>query len=355
VKDATVAAGLPAGETADLLEVDEDFTEYAYRHGWTDGLPVVEPTPERVAAMLEHARRGPLETIAVLPPGQGVATVEAIATNAVMAGCKPEHLPVVLAAVRAVAEPSFNIYGMQATTNPVTPALMINGPLARELDFNGGANCFGQGNQSNAVVGRALRFCLLNIGYGTPGELDMATQGQPGKYTFCFAENEDANPWEPHHVERGFARESSCVTAFQAAMLVNILDFGSKTAESLLTSIADAMASTNTNNMQLAGGDLALVLCPEHAEILGREGLSKDDVRRFLFQNARVPASRFSEGLLLCVKDWRNENYKMIKPDTQIPVVDDYRHIQIAVAGGAGSQSAYIPGFGDGWSQSVEI
>lgn len=355
VEDATKTSHA-TGEPSDQLDLSEyEFGPHAYRSGWTDGLPVVPPTPERVREMVDAAKQDPLQVVGVMPPGQGIATVEAIAANAVMAGCEPPHFPVLLAALRAVLDPRFNLNGVQCTTSPATPALMINGPVIERLEFNGGHNCFGPGTKSNATVGRALRFCLLNIGYGLPGKTDMSTQGSTAKYTFCFAENESSSPWDPHQVERGFAANASCVTAFQSSMVVNLLDLGSRTAESLLTSFVEAMSSTNTNNMQLADGDILLVLCPEHAEIISREGLSKDDVKRFIHQNARVPASRFSEGILSCVRDFRGEAYKRILPSTMIPLVDDWRDVKVAVAGGAGSQSSYIPGWGAGWSVCVEI
>jgi hypothetical protein len=340
----------------DTVTLTAGFGAHAMREGWGDGLPLVEPTPERVDAMVAGGGRDPLDVLGIMPPAQGVATVHALAVNAVMAGCRPAHFPVVLAAVRAVLEPEFNLKGVQATTSPVTPAIMVGGPIARELGFNGGHNCFGPGTEANAVVGRALRLCLLNVGGAQPGSADMATQGQPGKYTFCFAENEEANPWTPHHVDRGFDLDDSCVTVFQAGMVTNLLDFGSKSAESLLIGFALAMAGTNTNNMQLGDGDLALILCPEHAATIARDGLSKHDVQRFLYERARAPAQTFAPGLLACVRDWRRDSYADATPETQVAVVENERQINVAVAGGAaGAQSSFLPGFGDGNSVCVAI
>jgi len=334
---------------------DEEFGESAYRNGWTDGLPVVPPTPGRVGSVVEYTDRDPVEMLGVMPPGNGLATVHAVAVNAVMAGCEPQHFPIVLAAIEAVLDPEFNLRGIQATTSPVTPALMINGPAATDLEFNSGHDCFGPGTKANAVVGRAVRLCMRNIGYARAGETDMSTQGQPGKYAFCFAENEPSSPWEPHSVERGFPPEASTVTAFQAGMIMNILDFGSKSAGSLLKSLASGMATTNTNSIQIAGGDLALVLCPDHAEILGREGWTKDEVKQFLHQNALLPFSAFSQGVQSCIRDWRRGSFRFITENTLLPIVDDWRHIRVVVAGGAGSQSGFIPGFADGFSTIREI
>jgi hypothetical protein len=336
-------------------DTDEDFSKNAYSEGWTDGLPVVPPTPERVGGLLEYADRDPVEMLGVMPPGNGLATVHAVAVNAVMAGSEPQHFPVILAAIEAVLDPEFNLSGIQATTSPVTPAFMINGPVAIDLEFNSGHDCFGPGTMANAVVGRAVRLCMRNIGYARAGETDMSTQGQPGKYAFCFAENEAASPWEPHSVERGFSPEVSTITAFQAGMIMNILDFGSKSAGSLLQSLSSGMATTNTNSIQIAGGDLALVLCPDHADILGREGWTKDEVKQFLYQNARIPFSAFSPGVQSCIRDWRRGSFKFIADHTLLPIADDWRHIRIVVAGGSGSQSGFIPGFADGFSVTREI
>jgi hypothetical protein len=341
----------------EILEfLDEDFHLQAYARGWTDGLPVITPTPERVWKMVDESGLDPLEVLGIMPPAKGITTVQAVAVNAVMAGCSPEHFPVVVAAVRAVLDERFNLYGVQATTQAVTPVIMVSGPIIKQLEFNGGHNCFGPKSRANAVVGRALRFCLLNIGGAIPGETDMSTHGQPGKFGICFAENEDASPWDPFHVEHGFSPASSCVTAFQVGSIASMLDFGSKRAEELLLMIADLMSANHSNNMQVGGGDLLVVLSPEHAGILERENVSKDQVKRFLHQNARKPANKIPSGVLDCIRDWRREALPIIGPDTPIPVVDEWQWINVVVAGGsAGSHSLFMPGFGDGWAVTVEI
>lgn len=338
------------------LPADADFSIEAYNRGWTEGLPVVEPTPARVEAMLATVDRDPLEVLGIMPPAQGVVTVQAVAVNAVMAGCSPEHFPVVVAAVRAVLDERFNLYGVQATTQAVTPVLMVNGPIIDELDFNAGHNCLGPKSRANAVVGRALRLCLLNIGGAIPGETDMSTHGQPGKFGLCFAENEPASPWDPFHVERGFDPGASTVTAFQVGSIASMLDFGSKNAEEYLLMLADLLSANHSNNIQVGGGDLLVVICPEHAGILERENVTKDQVKRFLHQNARKPASKIPPGVMSCIRDWRRESLPIIGPDTPIPVVDEWEWINVVVAGGgAGSHSLFLPGFGDGWAVTVEI
>lgn len=351
---------LPPGVTPEsnaVVDVDPiSFDVHAFEQGWTEGLPVVAPTAERVEAMLATVDRDPLEVIGIMPPAQGVATIQAIAVNTVLAGASPAHFPVVVAAITALLDERFNLYGVQATTQAVTPAIMVNGPIVEELDFNSGHNCFGPGSRSNAVVGRAVRFCLLNIGGAIPGETDMSTHGQPGKYGFCFAENEGLSPWEPFHVEHGVSAGASAVTAFQVGSVASMLDFGSKQADELLTMIADLLSANHSNNMQVGGGDLLVVMSPEHAGVLARENVTKDQAKRFLHQNARKPASRFPPGVLSCIRDWRREELPLIGPETPIPVVDKWEQINIAVAGGeAGSHSVFLPGFGDGWCVTVEI
>ncbi len=194
------------------LGADEDAVEACYSRGWTDGLPVVPPTPERVLRMLGGTRRDKDEVVAIVPPDLVECTVEKVAINAVMAGCLPEYLPVVLAAVAAACTDTFNIHGLLATTMSVGPMIVVNGPIRRRIGMNSGINAMGQGNRANASIGRALQLVVRNVGGGRPGGVDRATLGQPGKYTFCFAENEEDSPWEPLSVERGIAPGVSAVT-----------------------------------------------------------------------------------------------------------------------------------------------
>ena len=197
------------------IRADLDFeaaNEALYQAGMTDGLPVIPPTPERVARMLEGARREPGQSLGVMGPGYGKATIEKIAVNAVMAGCRPEYMPVLVAAVEAMLDYEFNLYGINATTHPVTPMLVLNGPVAGRLKVNSGYNCMGPGWRANATIGRAIRLILVNIAGGTPGNGDRATHGTPAKFSFCLAENELASPWAPLHVRRGFSPGQSTVT-----------------------------------------------------------------------------------------------------------------------------------------------
>lgn len=318
--------------------------ELFLENGWGDGLPIIPPTEERVRSFIATYQASPQTVVTSLPPKWADATVEKIAINAVMAGCRPEYLPVVIAAVRAIGDHRFNAYGLQATTNPATPALVISGPIAQALDFNHGAGCLGPGWRANATVGRALRLILINIGGGSLGVMDRATHGQPGKFTFCFAENEDESPWEPLHVERGYAASDSTVTAIAAAGTANILDQGSTDADSLLMSLAGALSAMGTNNVQL-GGDPALIVSPEHAKTLAKAGLGKRAVKEILYERARAPFSSFGAGNQELLRIRRPQLFEHGDPPS-IPIVDDPNDLMILVAGGAGKHSVFIPTFG---------
>lgn len=315
--------------------------------GWSDGLPIVPPTAERVGRMLEFTDRDPSDVIGDLPPYLGAATVHAVAVNAVMAGCRPEYFPVVIAGVAAIAEPTFNLSSLQATTNPVTTLLIVNGPIARELDINSGGNCFGPGWRANATIGRAIRLCALNIGGGIPQAMDKATHGQPGKFTMCAAENEADSPFEPFHVERGYAATDSTVTAFSVTGTQNIIELAARSAVGILRSVASALSYIGMQNMQLGGGPL-VVLCPEHADIVAEGGFSKQDIKRFLYENARIPVRSFpQETIDEVIRHRRGIWNSSDDPDTTIPVADHADLFEIVVTGGPGPHNVVMPSFGE--------
>ena len=313
--------------------------------GWTDGLPFIPPKEERVAKMLTYMDRDPKEVLTILPPRWGEATLEKVAVNAVMAGCLPQYFPVVVAAVSAMADEAFNLYAVQATTHPCSPLILVNGPLAKELNINGRYNALGQGWRSNATIGRAIRLTLLNIGGGEPGVLDRATLGQPGKYSYCLAENEGESPWTPLHVERGFSKEDSTVTLFGAEAPHNINDHRSTSGWDILKTVANTMAVPGCNNA-LLGGEVLLLLGPEHTATIAGDGLSKEDVKKFLFAEARVPLDRFPEPALKSIRTMRPHLQDLFEKKAKLPLVDQWQDIQVAVAGGAGKHSAFIPTFG---------
>ncbi len=214
--------GLTARRVA--LGDDEDEFEATFGRGWSDGLPVVPPTEKRVLRMLAGTSRDPAEVVGLCPPNLATLTVEKVAINAVMAGCKPEYLPVVLAAAEAVLDPAFSMHGVLATTMFVGPVLVVNGPVRRQIGMNARGNALGQGNRANATIGRALQLVIRNVGGGRPQEVDRATLGNPGKYTYCFAEDEEGSSWEPLSVERGLARDVSAVTVFAGFGLQGVVD-----------------------------------------------------------------------------------------------------------------------------------
>ncbi len=329
--------------TAELIELadasQEALDDYLEARGWSDGLPMVAPTVERVAAMVAGSGRAADESLGPMPPRQGDATIEALAINAVLAGCRPEHFPVVVAAIEAALAPEFNLYAVQATTHPCSPLVIVNGPVAEELGINARYGAFGPGVRANATIGRAVRLILHNVGGGVPGVLDRATQGQPSKYSFCVAENEAESPWEPLGVERGFEPGTSTVTVVGCESPHNINDHVSTGADGILATIAASMADLGSNNSYLHG-EPVLALGPEHAAILGGAGLTKADIRRHLFDHARIPRQVWSRG-----------GVGSMQPDTfpgeaAIPVMSDPASLIVVVVGGFGRHSSWLPTFG---------
>jgi hypothetical protein len=329
----------------DVMEV----IELLYQTGWTDGLPVVPPTKERVKQFIEPLGLPADEVIAEVPPLDGRATVERIAVNAVMAGCLPEHMPVVIAAIRAMMEERFNLRGVQCSTGIHTPLLIVNGPIVKRLNINSGYNCFGQGWRANATIGRAVKLVLVNLGGAIPGETNKATFGHPGSYTYCMAEDEEANPWEPLHVEAGFAPEDSTVTVFAAEAPHNVMYHGGNSRD-FLTVLADSMCTLGNVQMYVMG-DTFVVLGPEHARMLSQAGWRKRDIKLFLFEHARKPVGLLRRGGPP-QGDARRGHFwpRFVDPedDTQrVPVVRRPENIHVIVAGGAGGpHSAYLPGWG---------
>ena len=323
---------------------DYDAVQNLYlERGWSDGLPITPPTPARVEAMLAAANLDPQRVVAELPPHWGEATVERLAVNAVMAGCLPEYLPVIIAGVAAMSDPAFNLYAIQSTTHSCAPLLIINGPIRQQLGLNSSSGAYGPGWRANATIGRAVRLALLNIGGGYPGVGDMSTQGAPSKYGYCVAENEAENPWEALHLERGFSPDQSTVTALAGEPPHNINDHTGRSAEEILTIIAGAMAVTGANNAY-TGGETLLALGPEHAATIAGDGFSKDDIREWLNRHARIPLERYTQDTML-------ERFGHI-PDGPVPMVATPEDLVIIVLGGPGKHSSWVPTFG-GATRSV--
>lgn len=343
-------SAIPAAPTdrAATFEAPDDFDAInrIYREKrWSDGLPVVPPTAARVECMLQATRRRRDEVIAIVAPGFGAATVERIAINAVLAGCDPEYLPVLIAATEAVADPAFNLQGIQATTNSVAVWLVINGPLAQRLQVNATFNCIGQGAWANATLGRAMRLILQNIGGALPGEMDRATHGQPGKYSFCCAENEDSHPWQPLHVDRGFAATDSTVTVVGAEGTMN-MNTHAKTADELARVIAETMVHPPSNEY-VHGGEPWFILGSEHAEIFRREGWDKARVKRELWQRSKMAVKHLSVNEIERARASRTPELGPLSEDTLLPISPSPDDVQLIVAGGPGTHSVYVPCFGN--------
>lgn len=324
----------------------EEINDYFYAQGWGDGLPIVPPVRGKVEEFLAAARQSPEVVAGVIPPRMGVATVEKLAINAVMAGCRPEHFPVVLAAAKAICYPEFNLLPMQATTNPVTPMIIVNGPIAKRLQINSGDNVLGQGWRSNETIGRAVRFALTNIGGGIPGKTDKACHGQPGKFSLCIAEKEEASPWEPFHVERGFSAGDSTVSVIGVTGLQDIIHYARTSARKVLDTIVRAIPKEGYKNLY-SGGEPLLILGPEQAAILGAEGLSKKDVKRIIFEGAKVPVGVFNPETVDLIKGRRPGLFPKGQEIKEVPIADREEDIQIIVAGGAGNHTVFVPTWGD--------
>src|SRR5215813_5696837 len=344
-------SALKAAETPErnVLSVpaSTDLVEWYFEQGWTDGLPVVPPTQRAVDAFVE-ALGGDAQLVECkVPPRHGNLTREVLAINMVMAGCKAEYAPVVRAAMLALTAPAFNLNGVQATTHMAAPLLVVNGPIAREIGMNAGGNCFGSGNRANATIGRAIRLILLNVGGGWPGELDKATLGHPGKYTYCIAENESESPFAPYHVDKGFDERDSTVFVLAAEPPHSVTNHVANDPQGVLDSIVSAM-STIAHNNAVSSGHCAVVLGVEHARTIAAHGWRRADVRNYLWMNA---GNRFGD---LAFEHRYGKVYNRNLPvwykrelDSRIPVVPGPDHIHLFVAGGeAGRFSAFIPGWG---------
>lgn len=325
-----------------------------------DGLPVVQPTRERVDEALAYTDRDPEDSLGAVPPMYGEATVEKVATNTVMAGARPEYLPVVLAGVEAMLREEFNLYGVLSTTHPCWPVLMVNGPIARELEINDGRNALGQGFRANATIGRAITMVCMNVGGAVPGQSDDATHGGPQKFGLCFAEDADANPWEPFHVERGYDADTSTVTVFGAEGPHNINDHVSRSAPNLLTTCADTMATVGTNLMYLnERGEPHLNLGPEHAEVVAEDGWTKQDVKRFIYDQARIPKRLFDDrGMDFPYEGestpWAT-HFNVAEAEARVGLCASPEDVIVTVCGGPGRQSFWLPTFGDTTAQTAAI
>jgi hypothetical protein len=345
--DSNMGPGSPrAGEgaSAHRLSIPSDAAalfHFLYERGWTDGLPVLAPTVDAVERMMARAGQAADAVVGVIPPLNGLATVEKIAANSVMAGSLPEYFPLILAATHALVQPGFNLDGVQTTTGNVAPVTIVNGPCRARLQINSGANVLGQGWRANATIGRALRLIMTNIGGARPGVFDKSTMGQPAKFTFCFGENEAENPWPALHVERGMAADADAVSVTGCSGVYSAVDMASQTSRGLLKTFALTMTGGLASGV--TSTEVLWAICPEHAAILARDGYTKATLREKLFELARVPLDLIADENIELLSKRRPSWFKNGAPG-EIGVVDGPEGIWLVVAGGAGAKSAYLPG-----------
>ncbi|HEY5988333.1 MAG TPA: hypothetical protein VIV12_18445, partial [Streptosporangiaceae bacterium] len=284
----------PALAAAMAAAGGDDEMEEMFERGWTDGLPVVPPTRERVDAML--GGRDGRSSLGHVPPAMGEATLERLAACAVLAGCRPAYFPVVVAAAKAALDPAFNLHGQAVTTQPAGQIVIVNGPVRAAIGLNSGMGALGPGARPNLTIGRALRLLVTLTGGATPGALDRSTLGHPGKISFCIAEDEETSPWEPLHVERGFEPGQSVVTVIGGDAPLSISDHRSRAPEELASVLAWAAASSWSTNWWPLAEPSVFVICPEHAEMFRAAGWSKQRLRQHMFDAVRKPARELRWG-----------------------------------------------------------
>ena len=321
-----------------------DGVEYFFEKEWSDGLPVVVPTEEKLADMLAATARDPDECIGLVPPLMAPATVRAIALHAVMAGCKPAYLPVVLGATECLLEDRFNLLLLQATTSAGAPFVLVNGPYAKEIGLNGGMGCFGPGFRANATIGRALRLIMMNLGGGLPGVTALSGFGGPWRYTYCVAENEAESPWASYATARGFGPDDNVVTAIPLEGPVLVWDDTSQTPDRLVVAIADMMSAIGGCNIYRQA-DMAVVLSPQHAEVFAKAGLSRDAVHALLIERAGRKLGEIRRGGI-----WRGAagakrwafSVDLDNDDAFVPAIGDPGDLHLIVAGGSGAPSSLV-------------
>ncbi len=350
-----VETGFPR-EFTETLEVEGDGLEafnalFLYR-GWGDGLPLVPPTPERVEAMLAGYDLPGDFPIATLAPMDGVATVEKIAVNAVMAGCEPRHMPLLVAAVEAVSQPEFDLRGMSTTTNPDSVLVIASGPIVDRLGINAGTNTFGRGNRANASISRALHLIINNVGGSRPGITDMSTLGQPGEFVMFLAENAAASPWPSFHTEYGFLPERNVVTVAAVEGYSGIMGIGYTRPEFL-----DLIAAWLRGHDRPYRRNIIVLVAQDTAQMLAREGWTRDGIRQYLRERARIPFGEWNRqyhGAREARKGVPEEVFSITDPNVLVnkPFWDS---MPIIVAGGTGEKSMILPCWASGSIVSQEI
>lgn len=337
--------------TEDLDDNAESVSALFHERGYTDGLPVIPPTRDRVERMLASVDRGPEESIGSVPPINGPATLEKLAINAVMAGCRAEYFPILITAFELMLHPDFDLAGLQPTTNPLTPMLIVNGPIRTRIGLNCSTGVMGPGWQANATIGRAVRLALINVGGATPGEVDKCTQGFVGKYSLCVGENEEDSPWDPLHVDLGFSAEQDVLTVVGVNAAINIHD-SSDDWQDLDKTLRGSLPSLGTPNIVDPEGTPVLALNPLHAKILQDGGFGKARLKEHLVQTTTLAADALSA---------RREHLRRAEAgdylvDGRIPLVNDPASLIVLVTGGMqGGHSCFLPNGHYGHARSAII
>lgn len=343
-----------ASSRAELDDDVEAVSAWFHERGLTDGLPIVPPTEARVRAMLAGTARTPDSSLGVVPPTGHACTVEKLAINAVMAGCRPDYMPVLVAAIEAMAQPQWMLGSMQSTTNPLTPMLIVNGPVRARLGIHGGAGAMGPGWRANATIGRAIRLVLLNVGGAVPGDVDKCTQGFVGKYGLCVAENEEESPWPPLHVARGFERSDDVVTVVGVNASTNVHD-SSDRWEDLIKTLTASLVSPGTANVVDPHSTPVLAVNPLHARILAEAGFTRERLQRHVFEHCRIrPEDLSGRRTVLRVGEHGQEHFAV---DGMIPFTNRPDLTQVVVLGSlAGGHSCYLPNghFGHAASRRID-
>jgi hypothetical protein len=332
----------------ELASAEDEF-ESMFTRGWTDGLPVIPPTPERVLRMLTGTTRSPQDVVAIAPPNLVELTVEKIAINAVMAGALPEYLPWIITALEAVCNDEFNMHGVLATTMPVGPVIICNGPGTKAIGMNSGVNVFGQGNRANLTIGRAVQLTIRNVGGGKPGEVDRATHGNPGKLSFCFAEDEAGSPFGTLAQERGIAPLQNAVTVFAGEGPRCVVDQAARTPEQLTNSFAACLRATHHPKSVLSF-DAILVVSPDHSRVYAEAGWDREKILSELYARLNIPGTELVKGALDMA-----EGLPAKFADRIVPKFKAGGILLAHAGGGAGLFSSIIGGWANGVMGSTPV
>ena len=332
----------------ELASAEDEF-ESMFTRGWTDGLPVIPPTPERVLRMLTGTTRSPQDIVAIAPPNLVELTVEKIAINAVMAGALPEYLPWIITALEAVCNDEFNMHGVLATTMPVGPVIICNGPGTKAIAMNSGVNVFGQGNRANLTIGRAVQLTIRNVGGGKPGEVDRATHGNPGKLSFCFAEDEAGSPFGTLAQERGIAPQQNAVTVFAGEGPRCVVDQAARTPEQLTNSFAACLRATHHPKSVLSF-DAILVVSPDHSRVYAEAGWDREKILSELYARLNIPGTELVKGALDMA-----EGLPAKFADRIVPKFKAGGILLAHAGGGAGLFSSIIGGWANGAMGSTPV